>query len=41
MTGFADFLDNRSPGRKIYLPMPDFYLGAGYLIILSVYDFLL
>lgn len=39
MTGFADFLDNHSLGRKIYLPMYDFYLGAGYLIILNVYDF--
>ena len=39
MTGFADFLDNRSPVRKIYLQMSDFYLGASYLIILSVYFF--
>lgn len=39
MTRFTDFLDNHSPGRKIYLPTSDFYLGTGYLIILSVYDF--
>jgi len=40
MAGFADFLDNRSPGRKIYLPMSDFYLGASCLIVcLFVYLF--
>lgn len=39
MTRFTDFLDNHSPRRKIYLSMSSIYLGAGYLIILSVYDF--